>query len=616
MHVKRVPPDHGRISRGRSRRWSPTTAIVVIALLASGCESPFDAIDARTDAILRETSASIGTDALPPSGDRTGYAAGRSLTYPKSEIYRPPTNNPAAEAIPFRERVERSDAGVEAKSVIGRLETSGSVVQEGVLRLDLTEALAIAMRQARELKSAEEEYILAALRLLIERHAWGPRFFNDVSATVTGVAEDNAYNSALRVVNDLRVTQRLPYGGDVSARLLARATEDLREKVAGEGVQTAELILSANIPLLRGAGLSAAESRIQAERNLVYAARTFEEFRRQFLVNIARDFLGLVVQSRGIENSERQLIRLRDFQAREEALVQAGRQPPFQAALSAQDVLFAEDNLRSQKEAFRLAVDRFKVRLNIPVDQEVEIVPSTLGLPVPEADMDEAVRNAMAYRLDLQNRRDQLDDTYRAIDIAKNQLLPDLDFSGSVGVPSDPGKDRDGLQLDFERNDFSAGITFGLPLDRETERLRLRQSQIAAERAQREYQRFRDTLVIDVRDAVREIDRAAFSLRLQEENIAIARRRLESIEVAPDRATARDKSDAADGLTRAENDRDRADRDLQVSILEYLLQTGTLRVNSDGTIRPLQGMTITPRSDDDRDDRDDNNREAGEAGGG
>ncbi|MCL4209470.1 MAG: TolC family protein, partial [Phycisphaerales bacterium] len=435
-------------------------------------------------------------------------------------------------------------------------------------------------------------------------------------ATVTGVAEDNAYNSALRVVNDLRVTQRLPYGGDVSARLLARATEDLREKVAGEGVQTAELILSANIPLLRGAGLSAAESRIQAERTLVYAARTFEEFRRQFLVNVARDFLGLVVQSRGIENSERQLIRLRDFQAREEALVQAGRQPPFQAALSAQDVLFAEDNLRSQKEAFRLAVDRFKVRLNIPVDQEVEIVPSTLGLPVPEADMDEAVRNALAYRLDLQNRRDQLDDTYRAIDIAKNQLLPDLDFSGSVGVPSDPGKDRDGLQLDFERNDFSAGITFGLPLDRETERLRLRQAQIAAERAQREYQRFRDTLVIDVRDAVREIDRAAFSLRLQEENIAIARRRLESIEVAPDRATARDKSDAADGLTRAENDRDRADRDLQVSILEYLLQTGTLRVNSDGTIRPLQGMTITPRSDDDRDDRDDNNREAGEAGGG
>ena len=58
-----------------------------------------------------------------------------------------------------------------------------------------------------------------------------------------------------------------------------RATEDLHRKVSGEGIQSAEIILEADIPLLRGAGNVAREDRIQAERDLIYAAREFERFR-------------------------------------------------------------------------------------------------------------------------------------------------------------------------------------------------------------------------------------------------------------------------------------------------------------------------------------------------
>jgi outer membrane protein TolC len=299
-----------------------------------------------------------------------------------------------------------------------------------------------------------------------------------------------------------------------------------------------------------------------------------------------------VVQQQNIATAENQLVRLLEFEERENAMVESGRQERFQSALVAQDVLFARDRLQTLQESYRFAVDQFKVRLGIAVDEEVVIVPSILGLPTPDVDLEEAVRAALAYRLDLQNRRDQLSDARRSVEVARNAILPDLNVRGSIGIPSDDERDWPGLRLNAEDLDFVAGVTLGLPLDREIERLQLRQSQIALERSIREYERFRDSIVVEVRDAARQIGRALFSIRLQEENVRIAQMRLESIEAAPGRATARDRSEATDDLAEAQNELDQAVRDLQVAILEYLQNTGMLRVTPTGDVQALAGMAV------------------------
>jgi hypothetical protein len=140
----------------------------------------------------------------------------------------------------------------------------------------------------------------------------------------------------------------------------------------------------------------------------------------------------------------------------------------------------------------------------------------------------------------------------------------------------------------------SAGLALSLPLDREVERLALRQEQIGLERSIRDYEQLRDNVALAVRASIREIDSATFSLRLQEQNIEVAQRRQASINAAPDRATARDRSEATDRLLRALDDRDRSKRDLQVAILRYLLNTDQLRVEETGEIRPLPGMASGP----------------------
>ena len=134
-------------------------------------------------------------------------------------------------------------------------------------------------------------------------------------------------------------------------------------------------MLEAAIPLLRGFGDVAQEDLIQARRNLVYAARNFEQFRRDYYYDLADDYLTLVLQLRGIANGERQVERSAAVEARTKALVESGRTEPFQADLATQNTLFALDRLSSQRELYRLTLDRFKARLGMPVDESIKIDP-------------------------------------------------------------------------------------------------------------------------------------------------------------------------------------------------------------------------------------------------
>ena len=550
-------------------------------LSLAACQNGLHRIDQKVDSMVTATSATMGPDAYPPRTAISDDNARISKNSPAASE-RPNTVNPPAADLSFQPVDE-------AAEVMSRL-NAYSDMPENAQDIDLHFALAYAAQHAREYQFAEEEYVLGALRLLIERHLWGPRFFNDTTALVTSVGDDGTFDSSLRLVNEFRVTQRLPYGGEVSARALANATEDLHNRVSGEDVQNASMILDANIPLLRGAGLAARESRIQAERDLIYSAREFEQFRRDFFFEIAQDFLDLIVAQSAVENADRQFAGLQLVANRERALYEAGRTEIFQKALAEQSAVAALDDLNERRESYTLAIDRFKVRLGYPIDQPVRIVRSGYDLPPPEIDMNTAVQQALMYRLDLQTQRDVVDDARRNVEVARNNVLPDLDLTGTAAVITDPDRDRPGLGFDLGHSDFAAGVTFGLPLDREIERIGIRTAQVQLERSRRELERQRDNATVNVRSAVRDIDRARYTLEIQERSVATGEQRVASIEAAPDRATARDASEANNELARARDRRDAAARDVQVAILRYLLETGQLRVNHQGRLLPLPGM--------------------------
>ncbi len=458
--------------------------------------------------------------------------------------------------------------------------------------ITLSRAFDIAQRDAREYRTAEEDYLIAAIRLLIERHLFDPRLFNDTSIGLTSEGSDGRFDSALRVINTMRVSQQLPYGGEVEARWVWRAAEQLRSSVEGQYVQSSELVLSGNVPLLRGAGLVAQESLIQSERDLVYAAREYERFRREFFVDIAIDYFDLLQTLAEIRNQIAQLQSLRQFEQQRQELYDAGRISEFDVNDAANRVLSAESSLASRRENYALALDRFKVRLGIPVTEPVQLKGVQFLLDPPDATLEEATESALLYRLDLQTASDRVLDSFRALDNAANQLLPNLDIGGQVSLPTDPDTNEGGVAFDPDEADLAASIDLSLPLDRRIERLRLRESQIRVQRAQRTYERARDQVILEVRQRLRNIDLARFRLELAQRQVEINERRLREQRIKADEVDTNRRLDTENDLLDSKNARDRAATDLRIAILNYLLSAGRLRVAADGQLEPLDGMSL------------------------
>jgi outer membrane protein TolC len=456
--------------------------------------------------------------------------------------------------------------------------------------LTFDEAVAYSLANSQEYLSAEETYLIAAIRLLIEEHRWSPLPSNVTSAGFTTSGGGSRFNNALSVVNEIGVNQRLPFGGQVGAAFVVQATEQLDQYLSSNDVQSADVVLEASIPLLRGFGDVAQEELVQARRNLIYSARNFEQFRRDFYYDLAADYLQLVVQLQGIANGVRQVERSAAVEARTKALVESGRTEPFQADLATQNTLFALDRLSSQREAYRLTLDRFKARIGMPVEESVRIEPTQFKLPVPKVDMAQSLELAFRYRLDLQTSYDLVDDFARKVDVARNRTLGDLNLLLANNLPTDPTRDRGGLGFDPGYDSFTARLTYSMPLDRLTEDLQLRQAQILLEQARREADQSRDDAAVAVRQAARGIERSLFSRAVQEKNVQASMNRQAAIDAAPDRATARDRTEALDALRRAQDSLDNAKKDLQLAILRYLNTTGQLRVAPDGRLIPLPGM--------------------------
>ena len=467
------------------------------------------------------------------------------------------------------------------------------IAQPDAVRLNLEELLAFAIGNSPDYRAEKEELYLAALSLIIERHLWGPRFFTAVTGRLTGSPESNDTPAAASVIGSLGVTQRLPYGGTVSATALADYVTFLREE-ADDGDETTASVgvrVSLDLPLLRGAGINsrAYNERIQAERDLIYAVREFERFRRAFLVDLATDYFDILRRQRQIANRQRQLRSLDRLTAQFKALAEAGRVPSFQAERAEQRVLFRYNSLLNQQENYVRNLDELKLQIGMDVTRPLEIIPVSIDLPRPAVDVDAAILTAFVQRLDLQNEEDFVDDARRRVLVARNQLLPDLSLQGDLDLPVDSTQVDPSFVLDEDESEYDVRLRLEVPLDRKIERAELRASLIRLERQRRQYATARDRVALSVRQAARSITQALYTLDLQERNVEIALRRAEQIRLNQRDLGSREVIEAEEDLLDARDLYDAAVSNLQANILRYLLDSGQMRVDAEGRWRaPLK----------------------------
>ena len=489
----------------------------------------------------------------------------------------PATYNPAASDLP----------ATPAKPGEGDAQSVSTHADAPQVVFDLPALLAYSIENAPEYRSEKEALFLETLSLIIERHEWGPRFFSTLSTGVSGTPEAGDFDTALDIVNDFTITQRLPYGGTASVNALVNYTNLLQQaSTSTSAVQTQNTRVGAaiNLPLLRGSGQVARESLIQAERNLVYAAREFERFRREFFVDISNTYFRLLRQQSRIENQLRQIEGLERLAQEQRRFYEAGRVPEFEATDAEAQVLFGQSDLASAQDDYASALDSLKLRIGMPVRTPLKITPAQIDVPTPAIDSAGSIVMGQSARLDLQTTADQVVDAKRAVRIARDQLRGDLDLDASIDLNSDTSTAVDGVDFELSDSDYALGLTYSLPLDRKIELARYRSSLVDYERSQRDFRVQKDRVALDIRDASREIARATLTLRLQGRNVELAERRLENVKIRRLRGQVppRRLIEAEQDLLDARNSRDQARADLQTSVLNYLLQTGQMRVGTNG----------------------------------
>jgi outer membrane protein TolC len=452
-------------------------------------------------------------------------------------------------------------------------------LEERPVRLDFFGALSYGVRHSRNYQDQMATLYSAALNVTLQRHLFELRPTAGGSLIYTGGQRDTGYQAALNATANAGVSQKLPYGGEIVAQGLVGFVNALDGNVTSG--ETASVALSATIPLLRGAGMVNLEPLINGERQLVYQVRDFESFRRDFVISVAQQYFSLL-------NLQQQVLARRVNYAsfvtlteRSRALYATGRVAYIELQRALQEELTAQTQLLNSQETYLSALDDFKLLLGMPTDQALDVVGVELDIEMPKMLESQAVELAMKYRLDLQTAHDQVDDARRRVENAKNGLLPDLNFSAQTTVGNRLNRSISS-QLDERSNTYSAELDLNLPIDRVAERNAYRAALLDVQHAERNYESLKDQMVSDVAESLRLIKLAQLTLQIQRQGIDLAEKRRENayeLLRSGKSTSTRDLVEAQNSLLSSLDSFEQARATLQIAVLRFLRNNGTLRVD-------------------------------------
>lgn len=584
-----------KMSAAIGRRFVP----IGLALVLMGCRAALiDRPDARVHRLMEDrqkNSLGQGADAnIGPESADVPRNAGMYDTSPRPIDSTLPESFTKTRPVGAKKMDLSGVSSTEFESIFGETE------QSMVKTVGLREALSQAIRHSREIQDAKEALYLAALDLTLERHLWTPQFVASVQAEFADYGQVRDFDRAMTAVSNFAVSQRLPYGGEVTARVINTLMRDLGvHTTSGE---PGNFILEANLPLLRGAGRAARESLYSAERDLIYAVRDFERFRRSFVVRVSAAYFNLQQLKMAITNTFVSYKNRKSDWERADFVAQMGQAKDVFEGPRVQSIFRqAEAELISSKEQYASALDRFKILIGLPVEDLLDVVDQnadedakSLDGLLPDVDIAQAVDVAVKFRLDLLNSADGVDDARRGVSVARNRILPDLDASGSVALDTDPER-LNSASYNTERTTWRGSIELRMD-DRFEERNAFRASLVALRRAEREYERATDEVRADVRAAVRRVAQQEIVRQIQAMSVQENEARVEAARAQYElgKITNRDVVEAENDLLNARNSQARALSQYRNAILEFRRDTETLRINDEGLWEGIPSPNPTP----------------------
>lgn len=448
--------------------------------------------------------------------------------------------------------------------------------------LTLLQALDVAAENSRDFQRQKEQLYLAALNLTRSQHDFALRWGGGGSAEVSGVGDDSAQ---ARLSDDLGASVNSVAG----TRLVASFVNTFLRSLVNGGSFDGSSILNLTLtqPLLRGAGARIVREPLnQAERDVVYQMRAFERFRATFAVRVVSEYYGVVQQMEDLANVEASYRAFRQSGERTREEFEAGRKPIIDLGRARQSELSADNSRVQARNRLEAVMDQFKLTLGLPTRARLTLDPGELvrlrqrGVRQFELSEDKAVDLALQRRYDHRTAVDAVEDAGRRVLVSEDALQMSLDFTAALNVPAEDGK---GLNLDWSRVNWAAGFDLDLALDKLVERNAYRSSLINLDAQLRAREESADRIASAVRAALRNINSAFESYRIQVEALRVSETRVASTKELYDagRSQALDVIDAQNSLLQS-----------QLSVTAAIVDYAIARLE---LIRDLEGLALEPQ---------------------
>lgn len=373
-------------------------------------------------------------------------------------------------------------------------------------------------------------------------------------------------------------TSQIPAGRD------APGQEDIR-------FYNADTTLTLNQPLLKGFGSTVAGRQVaSAELRHADATRQRTMDEQQIGVEVARQYYRVIAEQSLVGIARQSLDRSRRLLEASQAKLEAGLVSQLDVYRAQQLVAQGEVQLSDALSAVEDALDDLRLTLGRDPDSALQVSGDLPDVPDVPMTVDDAVKTALARRLDLQNAIAGMDEAARTIAYSRNQLRPQFDASLALTRRETADSLPSSFGLDNFR--FATFFTIAMPVDRTPQMIDYQNALIDRDRRSRELEMLRKRIAADVKRSLRETARMTERLRVAEESVQISRQEVEVAQFRYERGLSNnlDVVAAEGGLLQAESRRVGARADLALARLTLRGTLGILDVRQDIANAATRGL--------------------------
>lgn len=342
-----------------------------------------------------------------------------------------------------------------------------------VVRLSLDEVRAAALANNLDLKVERIDPAIAQLSLDAERAKFESVFYG--SAGYSRSKSDGGDTDSARTY-EAGVSTPLQTGGTIAASVPVSDSDGIAQAAASVSVVQS---------LLQGAGTRVNLYSIQLAAYQKDRVDAVTKLRAISILSSADVYYWYLYAARKELDVSREQYKLTQNQLKNARhKVEAGSAPKYEIILAEAGLASCLDSMISAETSVRnyeRDLKRIMNRADVPLDEQIDLIPTTD--PNPQGlDLDEGalVTAALANRMELVDLEYRLAANGIGVELAKNDLLPQLDLSYRVSARGQAGDEGHALESIFDDNstDHRVGLAATIPLGNRAAKARLQQARL------------------------------------------------------------------------------------------------------------------------------------------